>query len=141
VLDDTVAWLVCGVPFEPERYVCLADVDFGVPALVDTFYNVYALLDPIAYTMNATVDAEYANRIKPVAIPSQTSSLLGTLGDSISRVSKLFDSLPSFPTFGSTSSSETGKDNNAPPLTPGPVAGVVELNPTQFSKMNRAEKR
>ncbi|GAA6052976.1 hypothetical protein JCM3770_001158 [Rhodotorula araucariae] len=64
------------------RYGCLA---------CDTVYNVYHEADPVAFCLNAAVDARYAKLIKPVAIPSSTQTLLQNLSDAYHRVSRIFD--------------------------------------------------
>ncbi|GAA5875342.1 hypothetical protein JCM8547_003209 [Rhodosporidiobolus lusitaniae] len=64
------------------RYGCFA---------VDTVYNVYDETDPVAFALNATVDARYAKLIKPVPIPSSNVTLLQNLSDAYSRVSRIFD--------------------------------------------------
>ncbi|KAF3482197.1 DDHD domain-containing protein [Arthroderma uncinatum] len=62
-----------GITGQAGRYGCLA---------VDNIYNIMNDTDPIAYRLNAAVDADLANSLKPKIIPSSTTSLL----DSISSV-------------------------------------------------------
>ncbi|GAA5960704.1 hypothetical protein JCM8115_001804 [Rhodotorula mucilaginosa] len=64
------------------RYGCLA---------CDTVYNVYAAADPVAFALNAAVDARYSKLIKPVPIPSTNQTLLQNLSDAYHRVSRIFD--------------------------------------------------
>ncbi|BGP49361.1 hypothetical protein JCM10450v2_005249 [Rhodotorula kratochvilovae] len=64
------------------RYGCLS---------CDTVYNVYHEADPVAFCLNAAVDARYAKLIKPVAIPSSTQTLLQNLSDAYHRVSRILD--------------------------------------------------
>lgn len=52
---------------------------------------VYHEADPVAFTLNAAVDARYAKLIKPVPIPSSTQTLLQNLSDAYHRVAKVFD--------------------------------------------------
>lgn len=51
-------------------YGCLA---------VDNIYNVVNPYDPVAYRLNATVDAAYAAALKPAFVPSASASWLGSL--------------------------------------------------------------
>lgn len=53
--------------------------------------TVYHEADPVAFTLNAAVDARYAKLIKPVAIPSSTQSLLTNVSNAYHRVSRMFD--------------------------------------------------
>ncbi|GAA5992871.1 hypothetical protein JCM10908_001383 [Rhodotorula pacifica] len=64
------------------RYGCLA---------CDSVYNVYAEADPVAFALNAAVDARYSKLIKPVPIPSTNQTLLQNLSDAYHRVSRIFD--------------------------------------------------
>jgi hypothetical protein len=66
---------------------------------IDSLYNVYNVLDPVAVALNAVVDAEYAKVVKPVGINSVTSSLLS---DYASKASSFFSSL--VPSFGAAPS-------------------------------------
>jgi hypothetical protein len=54
-----------GVAGEQGTYGCIA---------VDNIYNVINPYDPVAMRMNATVDATYAEMLKPATIPSASSS-------------------------------------------------------------------
>ncbi|GAA5868001.1 hypothetical protein JCM3774_001562 [Rhodotorula dairenensis] len=84
------------------RYGCLA---------CDTVYNVYAEADPVAFALNAAVDARYSKLIKPVPIPSTNQTLLQNLSDAYHRVSRIFDmsSLWGGGGGGTTSSTEEAK--------------------------------
>jgi hypothetical protein len=64
--DDTPG--VCG---EQGTYGCLA---------VDNIYNIVNGYDPVAYCLNATVDADYAAALKPAAVPSRATSWFGSFG-------------------------------------------------------------
>ena len=55
-----------GVSGEQGTYGCLA---------VDNIYNIINPYDPVAYHMNACVDAAYATALKPAWLPSSASSL------------------------------------------------------------------
>lgn len=55
-----------GVGGSQGTYGCIA---------VDNIYNIVNGYDPVAYTLNAAVDAAYASTLKPAVIPSATSSL------------------------------------------------------------------
>ncbi|KAF2089155.1 hypothetical protein K490DRAFT_38513 [Saccharata proteae CBS 121410] len=56
-----------GVAGEQYTYGCLA---------VDNIYNIVNPYDPVAYRLNATVDATYASVLKPAVVPSASSSWL-----------------------------------------------------------------
>jgi hypothetical protein len=65
---------------------------------IDSLYNVYNVVDPVACTLNACVDADYARVVKPVAINSVTTSMVS---DYASKATSFLGSLiPSFPSFG-----------------------------------------
>ncbi|KAL5332395.1 DDHD domain-containing protein [Aspergillus crustosus] len=55
-----------GVAGEADTYGCLA---------VDNLYNIMHTTDPIAYRVNAAIDSDLANTLKPAAIPSSTATL------------------------------------------------------------------
>ncbi|KAL1599644.1 hypothetical protein SLS60_007447 [Paraconiothyrium brasiliense] len=55
-----------GVAGPQGTYGCIA---------VDNIYNIVNGYDPVAYTLNAAVDAAYASTLKPAIIPSASSSL------------------------------------------------------------------
>ncbi|KAL4920735.1 DDHD domain-containing protein [Aspergillus aurantiobrunneus] len=55
-----------GVADEVDKYGCLA---------VDNLYNIMHTTDPIAYRVNAAVDSDLANSLKPAAIPSSSASI------------------------------------------------------------------
>lgn len=62
---------------------------------IDSLYNIYNVVDPVAACLNACVDAEYSKIIKPLPINSVTSSLVA---DYTAKVSSFLGSL--IPTFG-----------------------------------------
>ena len=69
---------------------------------IDTLYNVYNVVDPVAVCLNACVDAEYAKVVKPLPVNSVTTSLLS---DYTTKVSGFFSNL--MPSFGSYRSEDT----------------------------------
>ncbi|KAL4885160.1 DDHD domain-containing protein [Aspergillus karnatakaensis] len=60
-----------GVAGEADTYGCLA---------VDNLYNIMHTTDPIAYRVNAAVDSDLANSLKPAAIPGSSASLWSSFG-------------------------------------------------------------
>jgi hypothetical protein len=75
-----------GVAGEQGTYGCLA---------VDNIYNVINPYDPVAYRLNATVDADYAASLKPAWVPSSQSSWLSVFSRSAPSTSLNADSKPS----------------------------------------------
>ena len=43
---------------------------------IDSLYNVYNVVDPVAFTLKACVDADYARGVNPVAIKTGTTSMV-----------------------------------------------------------------
>jgi hypothetical protein len=101
-----------GVAGDPGTYGCLA---------VDNLYNIINPYDPVAYRMNATVDADYAAALKPAFIPSSGSNWLGLRNP-----------------FRSLASSD-----GATPLKPSVprLPSTVELETHNFTREEIAEKR
>lgn len=62
---DADSYAMPGVAGEQGTYGCLA---------VDNIYNIINPYDPVAMRINATVDASYAEMLKPATIPSSSSS-------------------------------------------------------------------
>ncbi|PGH05108.1 hypothetical protein AJ80_08407 [Polytolypa hystricis UAMH7299] len=60
-----------GIAGEAGTFGCLA---------VDNLYNVMHETDPIAYRLNAAVDTDLANSLKPAYVPSSSTSFLQSLG-------------------------------------------------------------
>lgn len=121
-----------GVDLDPElfgeqgTYGCLA---------VDNIYNIMDYSDPIAYRLNPTVDAEYAENLKIQPIPSATSTLFESIGSTLRSV------LPG--------GSSTNNNSALPPdavLSPPPpnltrLPSTIELETHDFSREEIAEKR
>ncbi|KAJ5101991.1 hypothetical protein NUU61_004213 [Penicillium alfredii] len=109
-----------GVAGEAGNYGCLA---------VDNLYNIMHTTDPIAYRVNAAVDADLSNSLKPASIPSSTSSFWQSLG-SVFRWS--------------SSSATLIPASSAAPTRPAAVSKLpsnVELETHDFSREEIAEKR
>ncbi|KAL4806288.1 DDHD domain-containing protein [Aspergillus unguis] len=60
-----------GVAGEADTYGCLA---------VDNLYNIMHTTDPIAYRVNAAVDSDLADSLKPASIPTSSASLWRSFG-------------------------------------------------------------
>ena len=103
---------------------------------IDNLYNVYNVVDPVACTLNACVDADYAKVVKPVAINSVTTSMLS---DYASKATSFLGSLiPSFPSFGS--SAKPPADSQPP--TGVPIAEQAqEPDSTQRPKLSRPKTK
>ncbi|KAI9374880.1 DDHD domain-containing protein [Aspergillus egyptiacus] len=63
--------LLRGVAGEADTYGCLA---------VDNIYNIMHTTDPIAYRVNAAVDSDLANSLKPASVPSSSASFWRSVG-------------------------------------------------------------
>jgi len=112
--------LTPGVAAERGTYGCLA---------VDNIYNVVNPYDPVAYRLNATVDATYAASLKTAHVPSA----------SISWFTNPFKSITS-----SSSNPTTTSTNSTAPIRPSLTASLpsqVELETHNFSREELAEKR
>lgn len=74
---------------------CLLNVLQDGCMAIDSLYNVYNIVDPVACCLNACVDVDYAKVVKPLPISSVTSSMLS---EYTAKVSEFFSSLlPSWP--------------------------------------------
>ncbi|EAW14411.1 DDHD family phospholipase [Aspergillus clavatus NRRL 1] len=76
-----------GVAGEADTYGCLA---------VDNLYNIMHTTDPIAYRVNAAVDADLANSLKIASIPGSNASFWSSFG-SVFRWSSPSHSTPTRP--------------------------------------------
>ncbi|KAI9894587.1 MAG: hypothetical protein M1814_001941 [Vezdaea aestivalis] len=112
-----------GVAGSRGTYGCLA---------VDNLYNILSLNDPIAYQLNAIVDAEYASSLRPALIPVGTQSLFTPL-------TRLF-STPA-PLFGPPSSSIQPGPPRPSLASSGRLASTVEMATHDFSREELAERR
>lgn len=92
---------------------------------VDNIYNVVNGYDPVAYTLNASLDAAYASTLKPPLIPTATPSLF-SLSNPFSRSKP-----PSY--------SDPNHDSDRPSTIRLP--STVELETHDFSREEVAEKR
>lgn len=102
---------ICG---ERGQYGCIA---------VENVYNIINPYDPVAYRMNAAVDAAYSASLKQAIIPSATPGWFGVGTKSTSL-------------FGSSSSNTTARQ---PPLPRLP--STVEMETHNFTREEIAEKR
>lgn len=71
-----------GIALTSPRYGCLA---------ADAVYNIYNSTDPVAFSLNATVDSHYASKISAIAIPSSNVTLVQNLSETYNKVTKIFD--------------------------------------------------
>jgi hypothetical protein len=104
-----------GVAGERGTFGCLA---------VDNLYNIVNGYDPVAYRLNAAVDATYASMLKPAIIPSATTSWL-SFSNPFSKSSS---------TYHPSSSSSTKPATSRLPSN-------VELETHDFTREEIAEKR
>jgi hypothetical protein len=111
IIDDSPP----GVAGERGTYGCLA---------VDNVYNVVNPYDPVAYCLNATVDADYAATLKPALVPSSAISWL-----SFARLRK------------SSTSSSAALGATKPSLTMMRLPSNVELETHNFTREELAEKK
>jgi hypothetical protein len=98
--------------------ICGRQGEYGCIA-VENIYNVINGYDPVAYRLNATVDASYAASLKKVTIPSANTGW--------------------FSMFGGSAGSGAGRAAQAPPVVRMP--SNVELETHNFTREEVAEKR
>lgn len=115
-----------GVAAEVGTYGCLA---------VENIYNIINPYDPVAYRLNAAIDAVYAASIKPAIIPSAASPWF-SFGNPFSR-----DNVTA--ATASTSKAVAQAANARPThlLTTTHLPSQVELETHNFSREELAEKR
>ncbi|KAL1863479.1 hypothetical protein Plec18170_000314 [Paecilomyces lecythidis] len=112
-----------GVAGEADKYGCLA---------VDNIYNIMHTTDPIAYRINAAVDSDLANSLRPAPVPSSSSSFFQSFA-SVFRWSSSTGPAPS-----------TTLSATALPARPAAMAKLpsnVELETHDFTREEIAEKR
>ncbi|OKL57646.1 hypothetical protein UA08_07152 [Talaromyces atroroseus] len=112
-----------GVAGEAKKYGCVA---------LDNLYNIMHTTDPIAYKVNAAVDSDLAESLKPALVPSSSSSLFSSLG-SIFSWSSANKPLTS-----------SGLSSTMIPSRPSAVTKLpsnVELETHDFTREEIAEKR
>ena len=77
----------------------------------DSVFNIFSTADPVAYQLNATVDAELGRKKEPISIPSAAASTLDDFSESIGAVYGSVESLVSGLNFNLNPwSSETESD-------------------------------
>ncbi|CED84749.1 Phosphatidic acid-preferring phospholipase A1, contains DDHD domain [Phaffia rhodozyma] len=107
---------------------------------VSSLYNVFHPSDPIAYMLNACVDAKKARTMEPLLISNVTAGLLSTFSDSMGRgmgsLSQIFNGLPN--PFGGSGSSQLKR-----PETIRLPSGVELTGGVGFERLKgtRAERR
>lgn len=94
-------------------------------------YNVFYATDPIAYRMNATVDAQLGKGVRPVQIPSNAAPFFSSL--------KLPFTTPAAPTAPAATDQEKHDEGERPELRQLP--SQVELEDHDFSREHVAESR
>ncbi|EEQ35076.1 hypothetical protein McanMca71_001735 [Microsporum canis] len=109
-----------GIAGQAGKYGCLA---------VDNIYNILNDTDPIAYRLNAAVDADLANSLKPKIIPSSSTSLL----QSITSVFRWGSTYTTGATVGSTARGATATMSKLP--------SNIELETHDFTREEIAETR
>ena len=55
---------------------------------IDSLYNIFYFTDPIAYQLNATIDARLATRRPPLAITSVTAPFFSSVTEGFGTISK-----------------------------------------------------
>ncbi|EEH18354.1 hypothetical protein PABG_00917 [Paracoccidioides brasiliensis Pb03] len=116
-----------GIVGDAGTYGCLA---------VDNLYNVMHDTDPIAYRLNAAVDSDLANSLKPASVPSSTTSLLQTLGSVFRWTST---KAPIQSTIDLSASSLLQQDQS--PASIAKLPSNIEMETHDFSREELAEKR
>ncbi|KAG5294135.1 DDHD domain-containing protein [Histoplasma capsulatum G186AR] len=116
-----------GVAGEAGIYGCLA---------VDNLYNVMHDTDPITYRLNAAVDSDLANSLKPASVPSSSTSLFQTV-TSVFR----WGSLKSQDQSSTDLSAPSVSQQNKRPAGIAKLPSSVEMETHDFSREELAEKR
>ncbi|KAI5803342.1 DDHD domain-containing protein [Peziza echinospora] len=102
---------------------------------VDNIYNVMHYSDPIAYRLNPTVDAEYADNLKIQPIPSATTTLFESIGSTLRSV------LPGSAPVPANSQSPDALPLARPMPNLARLPSTIELETHDFSREDIAEKR
>ncbi|EDN03178.1 predicted protein [Histoplasma mississippiense (nom. inval.)] len=116
-----------GVAGEAGTYGCLA---------VDNLYNVMHDTDPITYRLNAAVDSDLANSLKPASVPSSSTSFFQTF-TSVFR----WGSLKSQDQSTTDLSVPSVSQQNKRPAGIAKLPSSVEMETHDFSREELAEKR
>ncbi|WEW57386.1 hypothetical protein PRK78_002853 [Emydomyces testavorans] len=114
-------------------YGCLA---------VDNLYNIMHETDPIAYRLNAAVDTDLANSLKPASVPSSSTSFFQSIG-SVFRWSSKPQSAIEIPAQTTISSSSINQQLTHPSR-PGlfnKLPSTIEMETHDFTREEVAEKR
>ncbi|KAL2362077.1 hypothetical protein RJZ56_005018 [Blastomyces dermatitidis] len=116
-----------GVAGEAGTYGCLA---------VDNIYNIMHDTDPITYRLNAAVDSDLANSLKPASVPSSSTSFF----QAVSSVFRWGSSKgPNQSTAADLSTSLS--QQNQRPASIAKLPSNIEMETHDFSREELAEKR
>ncbi|KAL5482713.1 hypothetical protein ACEPAI_9307 [Sanghuangporus weigelae] len=102
---------------------------FGCLA-VDSVYNIFNPSDPIAYLLNATVDARKARELPPSVIKTVTTPMFTSFS---TRVSRLFE--------GVVSTSPRSRSPSRPRMPPNSPSGFELGGATDVSEASKEERR
>ena len=102
---------------------------FGCVA-VDNIYNVMDITDPIAYCLNATVDAQYAASLKNAQVPSATTGFFESIGNAVKSIT------PGVPKPSENPSGQVGEQPHLPRL-----PSQLEMEVHDFTREQMAEKK
>ncbi|KKZ67161.1 hypothetical protein EMCG_07142 [[Emmonsia] crescens] len=116
-----------GVAGEAGIYGCLA---------VDNIYNVMHDTDPITYRLNAAVDSDLANSLKPALVPSSSTSLF----QAVSSVFRWGSSKAPNHSTADLSTSSLSQQNQRP-ASIAKLPSNIEMETHDFSREELAEKR
>ncbi|OJD26975.1 hypothetical protein ACJ73_01631 [Blastomyces percursus] len=115
-----------GVAGEAGTYGCLA---------VDNIYNVMHDTDPITYRLNAAVDSDLANSLKPASVPSSSTSFF----QAVSSVFRWSSSKGPSQSIADLSASLSHQ--NQRPASIAKLPSNIEMETHDFSREELAEKR
>ncbi|GHJ86213.1 hypothetical protein NliqN6_2615 [Naganishia liquefaciens] len=91
----------------------------------DSLYNIVHLSDPIAYTLNATVDSKIAKQRPPLPITSVTAPFYSSVTEPLANLTKYFDGIPlpsiPIPAFMSGEKGKEGSKSDKPARKPNMV--------------------
>ncbi|EAS34909.3 DDHD domain-containing protein [Coccidioides immitis RS] len=118
-----------GLTGEAGTYGCFA---------IDNLYNVMHETDPIAYRLNAAVDSDLANSLKPASVPTSSTSFFQTISSVFRWNSKPQSSRLEIPAH-SVAGSSTAAQQRPGIFTKLP--STIEMETHDFTREEIAEKR
>ncbi|KAI1981523.1 hypothetical protein LOZ53_006075 [Ophidiomyces ophidiicola] len=115
-------------------YGCLA---------VDNLYNILHETDPIAYRLNAAIDSDLANSLKPASVPTSSTSFFQSIGSVFRWSSKPQPTKIDIPSHSAAGPSTTNHQlyQSQRPNTFQKLPSTIEMDTHDFTREEIAEKR